>query len=432
MPEAVSLNHGRPYLAIPGPSVMPDRVLAAMHKGAPNIYGGPLHEMVEGLWPRLRAVAGTRHHIAMYIGNGHAGWEAANCNLFSRGDTALVLSVGRFGIGWADAVRGLGVEVELLDFGQRSPVDMARVEAALRADKAHRIKALLTTHVDTSSTFKTDIAALRTLLDRLCHPALLAVDCIASLGCDAFHMDVWGVDVVVAASQKGLMTPPGLGFVWFSEKARLRCQGGDLVSPYWDWTRRTDASIFADHFCGTAPTHHLFALDEALRMIEEEGLPNVWARHHVLARTVWAAFDAWSVGHPGIGMNVADPAQRGWSVTSARIAAPGATQLREWCEHRAGVTLGIGLGMAERDDPAWHGNLRVAHMGHVNPHMTLGVLAVMEAGMQALGIAHGQGALDAATGVIAAATMGYSSCDKGMVQDRATVPGADPTASCGI
>lgn len=406
MTKPVSLNHGRPYLAIPGPSVMPDRVLAAMHRPAPNIYEGALHDLAAGLWPRLRAVACTQHHVALYIGNGHAAWEAANSNLFSRGDRALVVSTGSFGIGWADSVKGLGVDVDLLDFGPRSPVDMARVEAALRADKAHKIKALLATHVDTSSTRKTDIPALRALLDSLGHPALLAVDCIATLACDEFRMDDWGVDVMVSASQKGLMTPPGLGFVWFSEKARERCAGGDLASPYWNWNTRAFAPVFAGHFCGTAPTHHLFALDEALRMIEEEGLPNIWARHQTLARTVWAAFEAWGAGHPGIGMNVTDPAQRGWSVTSARIPSPGATLLREWCEQKAGVTLGIGLGMAMRDEPGWHGNLRVAHMGHVNPHMTLGVLAVMEAGLKSLGIAHGAGALDAATDVIAAATRG--------------------------
>jgi alanine-glyoxylate transaminase/serine-glyoxylate transaminase/serine-pyruvate transaminase len=404
MTSPVSLAHGRAYLAIPGPSVMPDRVLNAMHRAAPNIYAGALHDLVAGLWPRLRAVAGTVHHIAPYIGNGHAAWEAAISNMFSRGDKALVVAVGEFGKGWASAARKMGVDVELMDFGKSTPVDMAQVESVLRADKAHKIKALLTTHVDTSSSIKTDIVELRQLLDDTVHPALLAVDCIASLGCDAFHMDAWGVDVMVAASQKGLMTPPGMAFVWLSEKAHARCKGNDLRTPYWDWEPRIFGPTFAQHFCGTAPTHHIFGLDEALRMIEEEGLHNIWARHRVLAGAVWAAFDSWAVGNPHIGLNVANPRDRGCSVTAARIGAPDATRLRDWCETRAGVTLGIGLGMAERDDPAWHGFLRVAHMGHVNPHMTLGALAVMQAGMQTLGIAHGSGALDAATQVIAAAS----------------------------
>lgn len=393
----VSLAHGRSYLAIPGPSVMPDRVLAAMQRPAPNIYTGALVAMVEALWPQLRAVAGTKGHVALYIANGHGAWEAANANLFSRGDKALVLSVGRFGEGWAASARAVGVDVEVLDFGTSSPVDMGRVEAALKADRAHRIKAVLTTQVDTSSSILTDIRALRCLLDDLGHPALLGVDCIASLGCDEYRMDDWGVDLTVGASQKGLMTPPGLGFVWFSDKARERCRDSDLRSPYWDWEPRAFGTEFYQRFAGTAPTHHLFALDEALRMIGEEGLPNIWARHRRLAAAVWAAFEAWGAGHPRIALNVADPAHRGCSVTAARIGPPDATRLREWCEREAGVTLGIGLGMALPTDPAWHGFLRVAHMGHVNAHMTLGLLAVMEAGLTALDIPHGAGAVEAAT-----------------------------------
>ena len=397
----MTLAHGRPYLAIPGPSVMPDRVLSAMHRAAPNIYDGALPAMVETLWPDLRRVAGTTQNVALFIANGHGVWEAANMNLFSRGDRALVLATGRFGLSWAESVRALGVEVEVLDFGRSSPVDFARVEAALRADKAHSFKAVLTTHVDTASTIRTDVPALRAVMDAVGHPALLAVDCIASLGCDEFHMDAWGVDVMVAASQKGLMVPPGVGFVWFSEKARERCKTSDLRTPYWDWTPRADGTEFWQFWNGTAPTHHLFGLRESLTMLlDEEGLPAVWARHEVLANAVWAAFDCWSAGNPDIALNVADPAHRGRSVTAARFGAPHATRLREWTEHKAGVTLGIGLGMAPPGDPAYHGFLRVAHMGHVNAHMTLGALAVMEAGMVALSIPFGVGGLAAAAAVV--------------------------------
>jgi alanine-glyoxylate transaminase/serine-glyoxylate transaminase/serine-pyruvate transaminase len=206
---------------------------------------------------------------------------------------------------------------------------------------------------------------------------------------------------MVAACQKGLMTPPGLAFVWFSEAARLRCGQSDLATPYWAWGARAEPEEFWQIWDGTAPTSHLYGLREALDMIREEGPPNVWRRHHTLARTVWAAFDAWGAGNPAIGMNVADPACRGWSVTAARLGAPDATRLRDWCETKAGVTLGIGLGMAPATEPAYHGFLRVGHMGHVNAHMTLGALAVMEAGMSALGIPHGAGALAAAAQVVA-------------------------------
>lgn len=399
----MSLSQGRPYLAIPGPSTMPDRVLAAMHRPAPNIYAGALVDMVATIWPDLRRLALSSGHVALYIANGHGAWEAANANLFSRGDRALVLATGRFGVGWAEHARAMGVEVEMVDFGKSSAADPLRLESALRADRAHKIKAVLVTHVDTASSVKNDIPAMRAAIDAAGHPALLAVDCIASLGCDEFRMDDWGVDVMVAASQKGVMVPPGLGFVFFNDRAMLAGRGSDLATPYWRWEPRALGTEFYQHFGGTAPTHHLYGLRESLTMIlEEEGLPHVWARHGTLARAVWAAFDAWGQGGD-IALNIADPARRGNAVTAARIGGGGAARLRGWCETEAGVTLGIGLGMAAPSDPAYGDFLRVAHMGHVNAHMTLGALAVMEAGMQALGIAHGAGALAAATAVIAGA-----------------------------
>ncbi|MCF8512403.1 MAG: aminotransferase class V-fold PLP-dependent enzyme [Rhodobacteraceae bacterium] len=404
-----SLANGHPYLAIPGPSVVPDRIQRAMHRTAPNIYEGELHALTTSLWPDLRALAGTTQNVAGYICNGHGLWEAADSNLFSPGDKVLLLASGVFGLGWANALTAVGVEVEVMDFGRSAAPDMARFEARLRADMGE-IKAVLTTHVDTASSARTDIAALRVAMNRAGHPALLGVDCIASMGCDVFHMDDWGVDVAFTASQKGLMTPPGMGFVWFSEKAREVGRKAGLRTPYWDWTPRADGPEFWQYWHGTAPTHHLYGLREALTMIlHEEGLTQVWARHDVLARTVWAAFDAWGqgvgAGQGGrIALNMADPAARARAVTAARLGAPDAQRLRQWCETMAGVTLGIGLGMATEDDPHATGFLRVAHMGHVNAHMTLGVLAVMEAGMKALGIVHGPGALEAATAVIAQAT----------------------------
>jgi alanine-glyoxylate transaminase / serine-glyoxylate transaminase / serine-pyruvate transaminase len=395
----MSLAYGRPLLAIPGPSVMPDRVLAAMHRPSPNIYAGPLTESMPGLLEDLRAVARTRQHVTIYIANGHGAWEAANCNLFSRGDRALSLVTGRFGEGWAQSARALGVQVDEIDFGRRAPVDAAQVEAALRADSTHKIKVVLATHVDTSTSALNDIAAIRAAMDAAGHPALLAVDCIASMGCDRFEFDAWGVDVAVAASQKGLMVPPGLGFVWVSDKALERCKGADLRTPYWDWTPRIKATEFWMYFNGTAPTHHLFGLREALDMlVHEEGIEAAWSRHDRLARAVWAAFEVWGAGAGdiAIALNMADPAARGRSVTAARITSPHATRLREWCEREAGVTLGIGLGMAPPGSTEWHGFLRLGHMGHVNAHMVLGTLAVIEAGLGALGIAHGPGGASAA------------------------------------
>ncbi|WP_417808340.1 pyridoxal-phosphate-dependent aminotransferase family protein [Thioclava sp.] len=397
----MSLSQGRPYLAIPGPSTMPDRVLSAMHRPAPNIYEGDIELLAARIADGLRRVALSTSHVAIYIANGHGAWEASLANIFSRGDKALALITGRFGDIWALSAAAMGVEVERLEFGIKASVDPDRVEAALRADTGHEIKAVLLTHVDTASSLRNDIAAVRAAINAAGHPALLMVDAIASLGCDEFRMDDWGVDVMVAASQKGLMVPPGLGFVWFSDKANEASKNADLASPYWNWQPRAFPEMVYQYFGGTSPTHHLFGLDESLKMIlEEEGLPHIWARHGTLARTVWAAFEAW--GQDGdIALNVANPAQRAHSVTAARIGGGGAQRLRHWLETEAGVTLGIGLGMAEPGTPEANDFLRVAHMGHVNAHMTLGALATMEAGLQALGIAHGGGALAAAAAEVA-------------------------------
>lgn len=407
----MSLAHGRPYLAIPGPSVIPDRVLNAMHRIGPNIYEGAIFDLAQGIFDDLRRVAFSSQHVAIYTGSGHAAWEAANANMFSRGDKALVAATGRFGVNWAAAARAMGVETQVIDFGNRACADPARIAEALEADRGREIRAVLVTHVDTAASVRNDIAAIRAAMDATGHPALLAVDAIASLACDEMRVDDWGVDILVSASQKGLMVPPGIGILWVSEEALQRSRRCDLVTPYWSLWDRLRGTTQRLPFCGTAPTHHLFGLRESLTMIlDEEGIENAWARHAVLAQTVWTAFDAWGKGGD-FGLNIADPAQRGHGVTAARIGGGGAGRLRHWLEAEAGVTLGIGLGMAEPDQPAYQDYLRVAHMGHVNPHMTLGALAAMEAGMYALDIAHGSGALSAAAAVIGRAAAESRSMD---------------------
>ena len=396
----MSLAHGRPYLAIPGPSVMPEEVLRAMHRAAPNIYEGDLVAMTDSLIPDLRRVARTEHAATFYIGNGHAAWEAALANVVAPGDRVLVPATGRFGHGWGDMAAGLGCDVQVIDFGKRSPFDLNRIEDALRADKEHRIKAVLASHVDTSSSVLNDIAGLRAALDAAGHPALLMADCIASLGCDRFEMDAWGVDVMVAASQKGLMVPPGLGFVFFGPRAAEARGRMERVSRYWDWVPRANPEYFFQYSGGTAPTHHLFGLRAALDMIHAEGIEAIWARHDVLARAIWAACEVWGQGGP-LELNIAEAANRSRAVTALRIGAPHGTSLRKWTEHQAGVTLGIGLGMAEPGDPAWHGFFRIGHMGHVNAHMVMGALGAIQAAFMALEIPHGSGALEAAAGVMA-------------------------------
>ena len=402
MTNRISGAGGRGYLAIPGPSVIPDAVLQAMHRAAPNIYAGELIDMMPGLVAGLRDVARTKGHVAIYIGNGHAAWEAALANVVAPGETVLVPATGRFGHGWGEMAAGLGAEVQIIDFGKSAPWDMDRIAETLRADSAHRIKAVLAVHVDTSSSVRNDVPALRKVLDDLGHPALLMADCIASLGCDRFEMDAWGVDVMVTGCQKGLMVPPGMAFVFFNDRAAAVRAKMPRVSRYWDWAPRANPTEFWQYFDGTAPTHHLYGLRTALGMIEDEGIEAVWARHERLARAIWAACEAWSAEGP-LKLNIADPAYRSRAVTSLRIGAPHGTALRTWVEYNLGLTLGIGLGMAPPDDPAWHGFFRLGHMGHVNGQMVLGLLGGIEAGLTALRLPHGKGAVDAAAAVIAGA-----------------------------
>ena len=381
---------------------MPDRVLQAMHQAAPNIYEGALHEMVDGIIPDLKKVAKTSGEVAIYIANGHGTWEAALTNTLSRGDRVLALATGRFVVFWAIMAERLGIEVDLIDFGKSSSIDLNQVEEKLNADHEKSYQAVLVVQTDTASSVRNDIEALSECIRSTGHPALLMVDCMASLACDRFDMDAWGVDLMVAGSQKGLMTPPGLGFMYFHHRVIEARKRADLVTPYWDFLPRINPEVFYEYFYGTAPTHHLFGLREALNMIFEEGLDQIWARHAKLSQAIWSAFESWGEGS-SIRLNIKEPQQRSHSVTSASMDPPHATELRRWTEHKAGVTLGIGLGMADPSDPAYHGFFRVAHMGHVNAHMTFGMLSVIDAGLKALNIPHGDGALEAASRIVSSA-----------------------------
>lgn len=385
----MSFAAGPHTLAIPGPSPVPEPVLNAMHHAGADIYAGPVLEADNRLRDRLLRLVGTGQNLATYIGNGHAGWEAATRNMLAPGDKALVITSGGFGEGWAQLARELGVDVEELAQPRDAAPDPAALAARLAADTGHAIRAVLIAQVETTTGILADIPAMRRAMGE--HPALFAVDAIASLGCEPLEMDAWGIDVLVAASQKGLMTPPGLAMVWFSDRAEARTRP---AGPYWNWTPRAHEPEIWRHWGGTPPVHLIWAAEAALDLFEAEGKPAVLARHAGLARAVWAAFDAWGTANSAIRCRIADPAGRAHSVTAAWL--PDATALRAWCEAKAGVTLGVPLGLADPDT-----GLRVGHMGAVSAHMVLGVLAVMEAGMAALDIPRGPGAVEAAARVIA-------------------------------
>jgi alanine-glyoxylate transaminase/serine-glyoxylate transaminase/serine-pyruvate transaminase len=380
---------GREFLAIPGPTNMPDEVLQAMHRPALDIYSDQMVELTDSLLRDLSKLFATKGRSYIHIANGHGAWESALSNVLSRGDQILVLESGRFAIGWGNAASAMGVEVEVLKGDWRRSVRPAEVEARLRQDKDHAIKAVLVVQVDTASGAINDIEAIGKAIKAANHPALFMVDAVASLGCMPFEMDAWGIDVAMSGSQKGLMTPPGLGFVAANDRAFEVHRTANLRTPYWDWSEREGTEHYRK-YAGTAPIHLLFALRQAIDMLFDERLENVFLRHRLLGEAVRRAVDVWSQGQ-ALGFNIAEAGERSDTVTTVMMSNgydPAA--LHDYCKQKCGVVLGVGIG--ELAGQAF----RIAHMGHINAPMVLGTLGVIEVGLNALGIPHGKGGTEAA------------------------------------
>ena len=378
----MTLRAGREFLAIPGPTTVPDEVLRAMHRPAVDIYDGPLLALTDSLHRDVARVFATQGRAYIYIANGHGAWEASLTNVLSKGDKILVLESGRFALGWGENARRMGVEVEILPGDMRRAV-REEVEARLKADKGGSIKAILVTQIDTASGVVNDIAAIGEARRAAGHDALLMVDAVASLGCMPFEMDLWGVDLAMAGSQKGLMMPPGLGFVAANDRARAAHRKAGLRTPYWDWTEREGEGHY-QKYAGTPPEHMLFGLRQALDLLFAEGMENAFRRHHLLAEATRRAIAVWSEGQ-ALNFNIVAPQER--SDTVSVVLTPGCDPdaLRDWCRENCGVILGHGIG-----DLAGKA-FRVAHMGHVNAPMLLGVLGVIEMALGALRIPHGSG-----------------------------------------
>ena len=385
----MTVRAGREFLAIPGPTTIPDEVLQAMHRPAIDIYAGSLLALTESLLADLARLFRTKGSPYIYIANGHGAWEAALTNVLSRGDKILVLESGRFARSWGEHAAKLGVEIEALEAGWRGAVRPAAVAARLRQDKAGAIKAILAVQIDTASGVVNDIAAIGKAIRAAGHDSLFMVDAVASLGCMPFEMDAWGVDVAMAGSQKGLMTPPGLGFVAANARAKAAHKRAGLRTPYWDWTAR-DGKLHYLKYAGTPPEHLLFGLRKALDMLAAEGLDNVFRRHHLLAEAVRRAVAVWS-GRGAFEFNIIKPAERSDTVTTILMSKgrdPAA--LLAYCNQKCGVILGQGIGDL-------HGkSFRIAHMGHVNAPMVLGTLGVVEFALKALGVPHRKGGVQAA------------------------------------
>lgn len=384
----MTVRAGREFLAIPGPTTMPDEVLQAMHRPALDIYSDQMVELTESLLADLSRMFDTKGQSYIYIANGHGAWEATLSNVLSRGDKVLVLESGRFAIGWGQAAAGMGAEVEVLKGDWRRAIRPSEVEARLRQDKDHGIKAIVAVQVDTASGAYNDIEAIGKAIKSSGHPALFMVDTVASLGCMPFEMDKWGVDVAMSGSQKGLMTPPGLGFVAANDRARAVHRHANLRTPYWDWTEREGSEHYRK-YAGTAPVHLLFALRKAIDMLHAEGLDNAFLRHRLLAEAVRRAVGVWAEGQV-LGFNITEANERSNTVTTVTMNGHDPAALQRYCKEKCGVVLGTGIG--DLSGQAF----RIAHMGHVNAPMILGTLGVIEVALNALDIPHGKGGTEAA------------------------------------
>jgi alanine-glyoxylate transaminase/serine-glyoxylate transaminase/serine-pyruvate transaminase len=385
----MSVRAGREFLAIPGPTTMPDEVLQAMHRPALDIYSKQMSDLSDSLLRDLGKLFATKGKTYIHIANGHGAWEAALSNVLSRGDKVLVLESGRFAVGWGQAAAAMGAEVEVLKGDWRRAVRPEEVEARLKRDKDHSIKAILVAQIDTASGVVNDIEAIGKAIKAAGHPALYMVDTVASLGCMPFSMDDWGIDVAMSGSQKGLMTPPGLGFVATNDRAFEVHKRANMRTPYWDWTEREGTEHYRK-YAGTAPVHLLFALRQAIDMLLEEGLDNAFTRHRLLSEAVRRAVGVWAEGQV-LGFNITEPSERSNTVTTVTMSGDhDPATLRHYCKEKCGVVLGTGIGDLQGQA------FRIAHMGHVNAPMVLGTLAVIEVGLNALKIPHGTGGTEAA------------------------------------
>ncbi|MBG0564403.1 pyridoxal-phosphate-dependent aminotransferase family protein [Actinoplanes aureus] len=366
---------GRHFLQIPGPTNTPDRVLRAM--AAPTIdHRGPeFAELALGVMEGLQPVFGTSQPIVIYPASGTGAWEAALVNTLSPGDRVLCFETGHFATLWQEMARRLGLEVDFVPGDWRHGVDPQQLTEKLAADTGHEIKAVQVVHNETSTGVTSRIPEIREAIDRAGHPALLLVDTISSLASIEYRHDAWGVDVTVAGSQKGLMLPPGLSFNAISPKALRASQTARLRRSFWDWQPIIEAGR-RGFFPYTPATNLLYGLREALRMLDEEGLPQVYARHRRHAEATRLAVRGW-----GLEVLCADEREHSASLTGVLVpAGHDADKVRAVVLDRYNMSLGTGLGkLAGRV-------FRIGHLGDFNDLMLAGTLAGVQMGLVAAGV----------------------------------------------
>ena len=381
----MAASGGRHFLQIPGPTNVPDRVLRAI--AAPTIdHRGPeFAALVTELLPALAPVFGTDDPVVIYPSSGTGAWEAALANTMRPGDRVLMYETGHFASLWAQLAGRLGLQVEVIPGDWRRGADPEAISARLAADPAGAIRAVCVVHNETSTGVTSRVPDIRAAIDAAGHPALLLVDTISSLASIDYRHSEWGVDVTVAGSQKGLMLPPGLGFNAISEKALTARRSAGLPLSYWDWLPVLESNA-KGAFPYTPATNLLYGLREALKMLDEEGLPAVFARHQRHAAATRAAVRAW-----GLEVLCADEREHSGSLTAVLLPAGyDADQVRRVILERFDMSLGSGLGRLGSTV------FRIGHLGHFNDLSLAGTLAGVQLGLRLAGVPIKPGGVDAA------------------------------------
>ena len=379
------IHTGRHFLQIPGPTNVPDRVLRAMDQPVIDHRGPEFAELGLAVLSGLRDIFQTRGHVIVYPSSGTGACEAALVNTLSPGDRVIIFETGQFSNVWRQIAERLGLDVDCVPGSWRRGASAADLEARLSADTRHAVKAVVCVHNETSTGVTSRIPELRRFLNRLRHPALLIVDAISSLGSIDFRVDEWEVDVTACGSQKGLMVPPGLGFNAISQKALAANKAAKLPRSYWDWQdmlKQNETGFFPY----TPATNLLFGLREALKMIHEEGLPNVFRRHARHGEATRAAVRAW-----GLEIVCEEPLEYSNSMTA--VFTPeghDADRLRKIILENFDMSLGAGLGKLAGKA------FRIGHLGSFNDLMLAGTLSGVEMGMRLAGVPHTEGGVMAA------------------------------------
>jgi alanine-glyoxylate transaminase/serine-glyoxylate transaminase/serine-pyruvate transaminase len=391
------IGQGRHFLQIPGPTNVPDRVLRAMDFPTIDHRGPEFQQLALRILEGIRPVFGTKNPVVIYPASGTGAWEAALVNTLNPGDQVLMYETGHFATLWKRLAERLGLKPEFIGGDWRRGVDAAAIEERLKKDTGHAIKAVCAVHNETSTGVTSNIAAVRKAIDAAKHPALLLVDTISSLGSVDYRHDEWGVDVTVSGSQKGLMLPPGLSFNAVSDKAIAVSKTNTMPKAYWAWDEILTAN--ANGFWPSTPaTNILYGLAEAIDMLNEEGLSNVFARHLRHAQATRAAVEAW-----GLEVLCQNPAEYSPALTAVVMPkkADGtyynADALRKTALEKFNMSLGTGLSKLS----GWV--FRIGHLGDFNDLTLLGTLGGVEMALEAAGVPHQKGGTQAAIDYLAKA-----------------------------